>query len=86
MTGPRCLPPPTTRTRAGDVIARLRHFHAVGRKSLDDHPHGVGYGGMNAEAARHGLSGEMLRKARAFAAAYSRRELDAACRSAERSG
>lgn len=73
-----------SRVRAS--VAELRRFYAVGRKSLDKYPDGVGYGGMNEEAAKHRLSAEMLRKARALAAAYTQKDLDSACRAAQHHG
>lgn len=57
-------------------LQAVRAFHAVGRKSLDRHPDAVGYGSMEAEAERLGVSAEMLRKARAFAGAYTDADLD----------
>jgi hypothetical protein len=57
-------------------LRAVRDFHAIGRGSLDRHPGGrMPYGGVTAEAERVGLHPEMLRKARAFAAAYREEEL-----------
>jgi hypothetical protein len=69
-----------------DPITALKRFYAIGRKSLDKYPGGVGYGGMDEEAARHGLSAELLRKARSLADVYTREDLDAACELADQKG
>jgi hypothetical protein len=58
-------------------LQAVQKFYDTGRRSLDRHPGGrMPYGGVATEAERLELHPEMLRKARAFAAAYPEERLD----------
>jgi hypothetical protein len=66
------LPPPDFDRTLRD----LRRFYEIGSRSLDRHAGRMPYGKTGGEAAGSKLHPEMLRKARAFAKAYSERQLN----------
>jgi hypothetical protein len=57
------------------AIAEITKFHAIGSRSLEEFPDRLPHGDAKKAGTHAGMSSERLRKARAFARGFSKREL-----------